>query len=209
MITRYMLTGGLAVAMTFANTTATAESAHVHGKGRLNIAIDGKYLFMGLESPGADIVGFERAPRTGAEKDAIASALAQLEEPTQLFRLDANAGCRVIEKRARLETGERDHDEHEQHDQHDRNDERHEHSEHDHDDEHKHDHDEHEDTGQHSAFDAEYGFECDDIDALTFIEITYFARFENTQSLDIVIIDGSGQRRARVDRSDPVLRLDR
>ncbi|MBT5188612.1 MAG: DUF2796 domain-containing protein, partial [Proteobacteria bacterium] len=39
--------------------SATAQSTHVHGQGQVSMAIDQNLLSMTLESPGADIIGFE------------------------------------------------------------------------------------------------------------------------------------------------------
>jgi hypothetical protein len=86
-----------------------AQSAHVHGEGQVNIAIDGKRIFMALESPGADIVGFEYEARSSDEKVAVKQAIAQLGDPMLLVRFEADAGCAVRQADAGIE-GE--HDEH-------------------------------------------------------------------------------------------------
>ena len=67
--------------------------AHRHGTGTLNIAIDGETVLMEFEAPGADLVGFEYAPRTEAEHDAVAAARAALATPLTLFVLPDAAGC--------------------------------------------------------------------------------------------------------------------
>ncbi|MCP4010491.1 MAG: DUF2796 domain-containing protein [Proteobacteria bacterium] len=189
---RYGLLSGLSVAISIATSMAAAQSAHVHGEGRVNIAIDGNNIFMALESPGADIVGFEHEARTSDEKAAVNQALAKLGDPMLLMRFTADASCEV--RRASSEI-EGEHDEHEGE----------EHSEHDeHEDE---EHAEHEGEEEHGAFVAEYEFECAHIGALDFIEFTYFSQFSNSQSLDIVLIDGSGQRREEIDRANPMLQL--
>ncbi len=192
---RYALLSVLLVAISSAVSTAAAQSAHVHGEGRVNIAIDGNNIFMALESPGADIVGFEHEARTSDEKAAVTQALAKLGNPMLLMRFAADANCEV---RRASSKSENEHDEHEGE----------EHSEHDeHEDEEHAEHDEHEGEEEHGAFLAEYEFECAHIDALDFIEFTYFSQFSNSQSLDIVLIDGNGQRREEIDRANPVLQL--
>lgn len=45
-----------------------ALGAHVHGIGELNVAIDGEALLVELISPAMDLVGFEHAPRTEAQR---------------------------------------------------------------------------------------------------------------------------------------------
>jgi len=44
--------------------------AHEHGRGTLNIALEGTRLSMELEAPGADIVGFEHRAKTKKQKAA-------------------------------------------------------------------------------------------------------------------------------------------
>jgi hypothetical protein len=178
---RISLLSGLSIALSIVTSTAAAQSAHVHGEGRVNIAIDGNRIFMALEFPGADIVGFEHEARSSDEKAAVARAIAQLGDPMQLLRFEADADCELRTANAATE-GE--HEEHEGEE-----------------------HEEHEDEEAHGTFVAEYEFECADIGALGFIEFTYFSLFNNAHSLDIVLIDGNGQRRAEIDRANPVLRL--
>ena len=95
------------------------------------------------------------------------------------MRFDANADCEVRRASAEIE-GE--HEEHEEHA-------------------------EHEAEEAHGAFVVEYEFECAEIDQLGFIEFTYFSQFGNAQSLDIVLIDDSGQHHAVIDRTNSVLQL--
>ena len=203
---RNLLLPSLAVGLAIVASTAAAQSAHVHGEGRLNIAIDGKRIFMELESPGADIVGFEHEARSDGEKAAVKQALAQLGDPMLLMRFEADADCEVRRASAEIE-GESDEHEDEEHAEHDEH-EGEEHAEHDeHEGEEHAEHDEHEGEEAHGAFVAEYEFECADIGALGFIEFTFFSHFGNTQSLGIVLIDGGGQRSVEVDRANPVLQL--
>ena len=194
---RCLLLSGLSVAISMSAQTVAAQSAHVHGEGQVNIAIDGNRIFMALESPGADIVGFEYEARSSDEKAAVKQAIAQLSDPMLLVRFEADAGCAVRQANAGIE-GEGEHDEHEED----------KHSEHDeHEDEAQAEHDEHKGEEAHGAFVAQYEFECADISALGSIEFTYFNQFSNAQSLAIVLIDGNGQRRVEINRVIPVLQL--
>ena len=194
---RYLLLSGLSAAISMSAPTAAAQSAHVHGEGQVNIAIDGNRIFMALESPGADIVGFEYEARSNDEKAAVKQAIAQLSDPMLLVRFEADAGCEVRQANAGIE-GEGEHDEHEED----------KHSEHDeHEDEAQAEHDEHKGEEAHGAFVAQYEFECAEIGSLGSIEFTYFSQFSNAKSLDLVLIDGRGQRRVEIDRANPVLQL--
>ena len=83
--------------------------AHQHGHATLNIAFEGNTISMELEAPGMDIVGFEHAASSEAERAAEAKAKALLTDPTQLFRLPAAAGCSLGSGKVVVESGH-DHD---------------------------------------------------------------------------------------------------
>ena len=68
-------------------------SAHEHGAAELDAALDGATLEIELRSPAMNLVGFEHAPRSDADKAKIAGARKQLEQPDSLFGLTPAAGC--------------------------------------------------------------------------------------------------------------------
>lgn len=72
---------------------AQPAHAHVHGAVQLDVAVDGPTLTLTLEAPLDSVVGFERAPRTAAEKKTVQDALAALRAGGPLFTPDAAAGC--------------------------------------------------------------------------------------------------------------------
>lgn len=74
-----------------------SHGAHTHGLARLDLAVEGGALLIGLESPAANIVGFEHAPANARERAALDAALATLKDGGRLFRLPADAGCRLVE----------------------------------------------------------------------------------------------------------------
>ena len=53
---------------------------HVHGVAAIDIAVEGRALVVLLDMPLDSVVGFERAPRTAAERRAAADALARLRD---------------------------------------------------------------------------------------------------------------------------------
>ena len=69
-----------------------AAPAHTHGHATLRIAVDGGKLDVLLDTPLDGLVGFERAPRTDAERQAIRDAAAKL-RAAGLFVPTAAAGC--------------------------------------------------------------------------------------------------------------------
>lgn len=72
-----------------------AQQAHVHGQIRLDVAIESPTVVIEMESPLDNFVGFERAPKTDAEKKAAEDAIAQLRAADQLFKIDPSANCKL------------------------------------------------------------------------------------------------------------------
>jgi len=89
------------VLLAFAGIAAAAGAAgqhghpqaHQHGELSLAIAVDGEQLSIALEAPLDSLLGFERAPRTDAERHAAAAVLARLRDAAALFTPDAAARC--------------------------------------------------------------------------------------------------------------------
>jgi hypothetical protein len=67
---------------------AWAGKAHDHGVARLDVALDAGRVEINLEISLHDLTGFERAPRTEAERAAVAAVLAKLNAAGDLFRFD-------------------------------------------------------------------------------------------------------------------------
>ena len=85
--------------------------AHAHGHGKVNIAIEGRQLFVEMEVPGADIVGFEHQAKTNGEKTAVAAAKKAMRSASDILELPAAAGCKLAKARVELhsEDGHGDH----------------------------------------------------------------------------------------------------
>ncbi|ULT71451.1 DUF2796 domain-containing protein [Pseudomonas sp. BC42] len=154
--------------------------AHEHGVARLNAVLDGQALELELESPAMNLVGFEHAPSTDADKAKVAAARAQLEQPLALFSLPKAAACVVAkqELQSPLFGDKPDAD--------------------DHDDD---DHDEeakgangHEHHHEHSEIHAHYQFTCAKPDALKSLDLgQIFKTFPATQKIQVQLISPSGQ----------------
>ena len=59
-------------------------SAHEHGVGSLDIAIDGDVIAMAFRAPGADIVGFEYKAESDEDRAAVDVALRAFAAPLEL-----------------------------------------------------------------------------------------------------------------------------
>jgi hypothetical protein len=71
------------------------QGAHVHGIVALNLALKGQEVRIELDSPAANIVGFEHAPSSESDHAALDKAVATLKDGDRLFRFNEDAGCRM------------------------------------------------------------------------------------------------------------------
>ncbi|SDG35723.1 DUF2796 domain-containing protein [Phytopseudomonas seleniipraecipitans] len=152
---------------------------HEHGVATLNVALEGNTLEIELESPAMNIVGFEHAATSDADKKTVAAARAKLEKPLALFSLPAAAGCSLTEHELSSPLFGDAEDKHD----------------HDHD----HDHDEHADghdhDHEHSDIDADYSFTCKQPDALKTVDLTaFYKQFPATQKINVQLIGPNGQK---------------
>ena len=79
---------------------AAASKPHEHGTVRLDVSIEGPQLTIAMTAALDNWLGFERAPRTDAERKVAADVLARLRNPTQgapLFALNAQAQCQLAQ----------------------------------------------------------------------------------------------------------------
>jgi hypothetical protein len=84
-----------ALAALAAATPAIAGPGHTHGRADLAIIGDGHALVIELRADLLDLVGFEHAPRTEAERTALASLRERMTAGAPPFRPSERAGCAV------------------------------------------------------------------------------------------------------------------
>ena len=70
-----------------------ADVAHEHGVARLYVVSEGGALTVEFVSPLDNLVGFEHAPRTDAQRTALRAAEARLRDATNLLLPSAEAQC--------------------------------------------------------------------------------------------------------------------
>ncbi len=73
--------------------TAVAAAPHQHGVARADIAVDPGRISLRLDIPLDNLLGFERAPRTDAEREQAQAVVRQLQDAATLLRVDSAAGC--------------------------------------------------------------------------------------------------------------------
>ncbi|MFV1494766.1 DUF2796 domain-containing protein [Phaeobacter sp. JH20_02] len=192
--------------------------AHEHGVGTLNIAIDGSTVLMEFQAPGADLVGFEHAAKSAADRSAVDAAIARLSDPLALFIMPDAARCSVGEASAKLETasdhGQDEHEDHAEDAGHDNN--QHGHNDHEGHANDKHDDHEHEghaehhtEKADHAEFNANYILNCAEPASLTNISFAYFDAFPNAQKVQVQLVGASGAHAYQVERGTPILTLER
>lgn len=74
-----------------------AQHAHQHGVAHLQIAVEGGTVEASFDLPGHDLLGFEHAPATDAEKAAVTAAGARLKDAAAMLRFSPEAKCTVAE----------------------------------------------------------------------------------------------------------------
>jgi len=73
--------------------SALAQGPHEHGVVRIDVAVEPGRVTLLMQSPLANLIGFERAPRNDAERKLVDAALTTLNAAATLFKIDPAAGC--------------------------------------------------------------------------------------------------------------------
>lgn len=74
---------------------AAAHGPHVHGVGKLDVALDDKTLSLHLDSPLINLLGFEHAASSAPDRQAAQKMAVQLRAADQVFVTTPAAQCRV------------------------------------------------------------------------------------------------------------------
>jgi hypothetical protein len=90
------LVASVAVATATRADEFTQHAAHEHGKATLDVAVDGGVVEIRLDSPAVNVLGFEHAPRTPAEKQAVDAAAALLGARSGPFAFPVAAKCGLV-----------------------------------------------------------------------------------------------------------------
>lgn len=168
----------IAAALLLALPLAHAQHKHVHGEGRLDVAIDKNAITLNLELPLDVAVGFERPPKNDKEKAALLAADKTLKDAAALWLPTPAANCTVQSTQVQVPfTGGDD----------------------------KHGHHAHEGETHHADIDASYVFHCASPAALKSVETTLFKNFKRLYRLEAQRVGPAGQGAARLTPKNPVL----
>ena len=177
------------------STIAIAETRqhgiHEHGSAVLNVAIADQTLAVEYLTPAANIVGFEHTASTEEQKHTVHEAIELLETGNVLI-MPSDAACSLAHAKVEHETEGDDHEEHieEEHGEHEKHEEDEEHAKEEHDK-----HEEHaEEEGTHSEFHVEYEYRCENMGALTHIDVELFKHFPGNEKITTQAITPNGQK---------------
>ncbi len=162
------------------------HGTHVHGIATLNLALQGEEVQLELNSPAANILGFEHAPSSEADHETLDKAVAALKNADRLFHFNKEAACgmeKAMLTSALLEE---------------------EHEGHAHAEVGKHDHDEHKDEN-HSDIEALYHFECARPGKLLQLSVALFEAFPATQALKVQFVTENKQGAVELSAKDHVV----
>ena len=182
----------LIIPVLFSSKLALAEDVrhhgvHEHGAAQLDVAIGSGELEIRLDSPAANIIGFEHEPRNRKQKETMHAAIDKLEAGGSLFQMGNDAGCTLRHADVDMPFGK-------QHASHG-------HSSHGHG-EHA---GEHADEESHADIVASWTFRCQRGEEIETIRVGLFEHFPQLKRLKVQYITDKGQGGTMLTPSKPVL----
>ncbi|MGJ7530662.1 DUF2796 domain-containing protein [Variovorax sp. GB1P17] len=186
----------VAAMLAFTVPAGAQQHAHTHGRMALDVAVDAQSITLQIESPLDGFLGFERAPRTDAERKRVSDMVARLNAAGQLFQPDPDAGCQLSKvelSSAVLGLG-------------DVRKEDHGHAHKDaHADKKGHDHGE----DEHADIDVSIVFACAKATDARFIDVKLFEVFKRIRTIDVQVASPQGQFKRTLRPNAPRLSLGR
>lgn len=153
--------------------------AHEHGSASLNIALEGNNLELELDSPAMNLLGFEHAAHSSADRAKLASVKRLLEQPQQLFTLPTAANCQIAGSELHSPLFESEHE-----------------------------HDKQAGEHEHSDIEAHYQFSCANPQALYSVSLAgLFKQFSGLEKLQVQLISATAQSGKTLTPSDSLLPL--
>ena len=143
-----------------------SHDAHEHGQATLNLVVEQNTLLAELHTPAANIVGFEHAPTTQQQQQAVKEALAKLSQLDTLLKAPHGCTLHSADVSAPGMGGDNDHL-------------------HNHGHDHGHPHEEQHSKDQHAEFHVEYVVSCSNLSRIDIALMQHFPAIEtvNTQWL--------------------------
>lgn len=164
--------------------SSAAADKHVHGEAEFFIAIESNKILIEMESPAANIIGFEHAPRTSQQKAILKSSIETLQDHKNIAEV-VGGDCKQTDVFVKSPFAENitspsknDHDEH-----------KHEHHE---AKSGKHDHEEAKEE-THSEFHVTYTLECKNSSDAKALTLNVFKNFPKIMDMQVNWAGTKGQ----------------
>lgn len=195
------LLGGFLIQHQTGAQTFSSEAAHEHGVATLDIAQEGMALDIYLQSPLANLLGFEHAAKDAMQRQQVAELVDYLQTGLWL-QLPKAANCSVastdlqgLADPAGVTVRQHEHQPEDAH-QH----------EHEHDKLHDRQHDKQHEAGHsHADLQLTQRFVCQNPKALTQIELPLFAKAVDLQRLNVQWVNLQGQGAKTLTQASPTL----
>ena len=167
------------------------HGSHEHGVARLTVATTDDGLEIALESPAANLFGFEHKAKTAEEREFVHDVIDELEAGSNLFSMNESAACSF--DNAVVETAMAEGHDEEHHDDH--KDEKHD----DHKDE------KHVEEKSHSDVDVTWTFTCKQPTEITSVSTKLFSAFPNGfEELDVEWITANGAGKTELKKDETI-----
>jgi len=158
------------------SSLALAHEAHVHGVGKLDVALDGNTLSLHLDSPLVNLIGFEHAANSPKDKQAAQAMARTLRNAAAVFVTTPSAECKLSS--VQLDSaaiapdllGGAKASKPAAHDDHD----------------------------GHADMDADFSFQCAHPERLQRIEVKLFDAFKGFNSIDVQLVTAKRQGAAKL-----------
>ena len=188
-------------------TSSRSADAHTHGDAELAVVIEKGSVTIELDTPLYNILGFEHAPETQAQKAAALQAELQLTRSSDLFEFNSKANCKNLSQDQNISLFDKaEADEHSDHDDEGHDEENHHE---DHDDEEGHDahhqdeshNDEAHEDEAHNDVLLTYEFKCEHPLKLSNLNVNLFEFFEELSEVDVTFLGPATQKQVTLTRT--------
>lgn len=175
------------------------HGAHVHGQASGSLALDQGRVYLELEIPGANLVGFEHPPRNDDQADALTKVIEALENG-QWLMADPGGQCQMGEITVSTRgfghssAGRHDHDDDHGHDHHHGHDHKHEKKDKQHHDHESHEHHDHD----HAEFHVRARLDCQSPGQLRWLDLGLFDDYPGNERMTIDVLTDTLATRVRL-----------
>ncbi|MEN8249905.1 MAG: DUF2796 domain-containing protein [Bacteroidota bacterium] len=154
--------------------------SHTHGEIELNIAVEANRVYLELESPAVNLVGFEHPPKDESDHKIIEHTEEYL-EAAKWLKLNPVSQCQLHTSKVQNTFSVEDEHEHK---------------------------DEHDDDEEHAQFTAQYEYKCKSIEQLKSIDVMLFTDYPNVHKITANIVTTKQQNSFTLSKNNSRISLD-